>query len=70
MLRERVEAYFGKLEKLSGDDLDRSAQAIVAIEKKDTARLIAHIAEIKSRDASPSSSDTPTSLIIAYGGST
>ena len=50
MLRERVEAYFGKLEKLSGDDLDRSAQALVAIEKKDTARLIAHIAEIKSRE--------------------
>ena len=39
----------GELEKLSRADLDRSAQQTAAREKESTARLIAHLAEIKSR---------------------
>ena len=47
---ERMEAYFEKLEKATAEQLDRSAQAISVKEKKNTALLIAHIAEIAKRN--------------------
>ena len=46
---ERVKAYFAMLERLSNEDLDRSAQEIAVREKHEVARLIAHIAEIGDR---------------------
>ena len=46
---ERVKAYFAMLERLSSEDLDRSAQELAVREKHEVARLIAHIAEIGER---------------------
>lgn len=48
---ERVEAYFGKLEQLSAEDLDLSARKLVGVEKQNVARLIAHLCEISRRKA-------------------
>ena len=48
-MSERVKAYFAMLESLSSEDLDRSARELALREKQETARLIAHIAEIGER---------------------
>jgi 5-methylcytosine-specific restriction endonuclease McrA len=48
-MSERVIAYFEKLEGLSNEDLDHSAQELALHEKQNSARLIAHIAEIGER---------------------
>ncbi len=48
---ERLKAYFEKLEALSIDELDRSAEKLVRLEKRNVALLIAHIAEMSRRKA-------------------
>lgn len=48
---ERFKAYFEKLEGLSSEELDRSAEKLVRLEKRHVALLIAHIAEISRRKA-------------------
>lgn len=48
-MSQRVLAYFGMLEKLSSEELDRSARELAVREKRYGARLIAHIAEIGER---------------------
>jgi len=50
-MMERFKAYFEKLEALSIDELDRSAEKLVRLEKRNVALLIAHIAEISRRKA-------------------
>ena len=49
-MSERVEIYFAMLKTLSNTAVDESALALVLSEKQDTARIIAHIAEISERD--------------------
>ena len=49
-MRNRVEAYFGMLEQLSAEELDRSATEVAVLEKRNVARLIAHICEISRRN--------------------
>lgn len=46
---ERFKAYFERLQRLSNEDLDRSAEKLVLCEKRDVALLIAHLAEISRR---------------------
>ncbi len=46
---ERFKSYFGKLERLSDGELDRSAETLVCAEKQNVAQLIAHIAEMSRR---------------------
>ena len=46
---ERFKSYFGKLERLSDGELDRSAEKLVCAEKQNVAKLIAHIAEMSRR---------------------
>ena len=46
---ERFKAYFEKLEGLSSEELDRSAETLVRLEKRNVALLIAHIAEMSRR---------------------
>ena len=46
---ERRKNYFGKLERLSDSELDRSAKKLVCAEKQNVAQLIAHIAEMSRR---------------------
>ncbi len=46
---ERFQAYFKKLEALSTEELDRSAEKLVRAEKQSVALVIAHIAEISRR---------------------
>ena len=46
---ERFKNYFGKLERLSDCELDRSAEKLVCAEKQNVAKLIAHIAEMSRR---------------------
>ncbi|MEE9263461.1 MAG: hypothetical protein V3V11_03295 [Vicinamibacteria bacterium] len=46
---ERFKNYFGKLERLSDSELDRSAEKLVCAEKQNVAKLIAHIAEMSRR---------------------
>jgi 5-methylcytosine-specific restriction endonuclease McrA len=46
---DRVKAYLAMLERLSSEDLDRSARELAVREKHEVARLIAHIAEIGER---------------------
>ena len=46
---ERFKNYFGKLERLSDGELDRSAEKLVCAEKQNVAQLIAHIAEMSRR---------------------
>ena len=48
---EKFKSYFAKLERLSLAELDRSAEKLVVAEHGNTARLIAHIAEMSSRKA-------------------
>ena len=48
---ERFKAYFEKLEGLSSEELDRSAERLVRLEKQNVALLIAHIAEMSRRKA-------------------
>jgi hypothetical protein len=48
---ERFKAYFEKLEGLSSEELDRSAEKLVRLEKQNVALLIAHIAEMSRRKA-------------------
>jgi len=50
-MMERFIAYFEKLEELSSEDLDRSAEKVVRLEKQNVALLIAHIAEMSRRKA-------------------
>ncbi len=50
VMRNRVEAYFGMLEQLSAEELDRSATEVAVLEKRNVARLIAHICEISRRN--------------------
>ena len=64
---ERLKAYFEKLEALSIDELDRSAEKLVRLEKRNVALLIAHIAEISRRRPS-SSGGTGISLSTALAG--
>lgn len=46
---ERFKAYFERLQRLSSEDLDRSAEKLVRREKRNVALLIAHLAEISRR---------------------
>ena len=46
---EGFKNYFGKLERLSDGELDRSAEKLVCAEKQNVAQLIAHIAEMSRR---------------------
>jgi 5-methylcytosine-specific restriction endonuclease McrA len=48
-MSEKVNAYFAMLKSLSSEDLDRSARELAVREKREIARLIAHIAEIGDR---------------------
>jgi hypothetical protein len=48
---EKFEAYFEKLEGLSSEELDRSAEKLVLVGKRNVALLIAHIAEMSRRKA-------------------
>ena len=50
-MSERFTAYFEQLERLSTEDLDRSAVDLVLAEKQNVAFVIAHIAEISRRKA-------------------
>ena len=49
-MSERVKTYFAMLKALSSKALDHSAIGLALCEKQNTARLIAHIAEIGERD--------------------
>ena len=49
-MSERVKTYFAMLKALSSKALDHSAIGLAVCEKQNTARLIAHIAEIGERD--------------------
>ncbi len=46
---EKFKSYFTKLERLSHDELDRSAQTLVKSENRSVAKLIAHLAEMSER---------------------
>ncbi len=46
---EGFKSYFGKLERLSDSELERSAEKLVCAEKQNVAKLIAHIAEMSRR---------------------
>jgi len=46
---ERFKTYFKRLEGLSTEELDRSAETLVRAEKQNTALVIAHIAEMSRR---------------------
>jgi len=46
----QFKSYFTKLEALSNDELDRSAQTLVRAENQSVAKLIAHLAEMSSRN--------------------
>ena len=46
---EKIENYFTKLERLSNDELDRSAEKLVIAENVNIAKLIAHLAGMSSR---------------------
>ena len=46
---EQFTSYFTKLERLSSDELDRSAEKLVLAENTSIAKLIAHLAEMSSR---------------------
>ncbi len=48
---EQFKGYFAKLERLSSDELDRSAEKLVVAENGNIAKLIAHIAEMSDRKA-------------------
>ena len=48
---ERFKAYFEKLEGLSSEELDRSAERLVRLEKQNVTLLIAHIIEMSRRKA-------------------
>lgn len=48
---ERFRQYFAKLEHMSCDELDRSADKLVQAEKRNAAKLIAHLAEMSRRKA-------------------
>ena len=46
---EKMKTYFERLESLSTEELDRSAEKLVRAEKRNVALVIAHIAEISRR---------------------
>lgn len=48
---ERLQSYFEKLEGLSSEQLDRSVEKLVRNEKRNTALVIAHLAEMSRRKA-------------------
>ena len=48
---EKFKLYFKKLEGISIDELDRSAETLVTGENTNIAKLIAHIAEMSARKA-------------------
>ena len=48
-MRERIEEYARGLEGLSLDELSRSAEKLASRERRHTAALIAHLAEISRR---------------------
>ena len=50
-MKEKVAVYFDALERLSTEELDRSAKNLVIREKKNLACVIAHLAEISKRKA-------------------
>ena len=50
-MREKIERYFQRLESLSTVELARSAERIVATERRHVAAAIAHLAEILRRKA-------------------
>ncbi len=49
MIIEKIKTYFGTLEGLSTEELDRSAEKLVRAEKRNVALVIAHIAEMSRR---------------------
>ena len=57
MMIEKFKSYFTKLESLSDDELDRSAQTLVKAENVTVAKLIAHLAEMSARK---------TALVLGY----
>jgi 5-methylcytosine-specific restriction endonuclease McrA len=48
-MTEKMKAYFQMLERLSTEELDRSIESLVRVEKRNVALMIAHIAEIARR---------------------
>ena len=48
---DRFKKYSAKLERLSNQELDRSAEQLVYAEKRNVAKLIAHVAEMSRRKA-------------------
>src|SRR5262249_766793 len=48
---QNVEAYFGRLERLSTEELDQEAQKCVLLEQRNVAWVIAHLCEISKRKA-------------------
>ena len=48
-MSERVEAYFRMLERVSDEELDATAQQLARYDKRNDARLIAHLVEIAER---------------------
>jgi len=46
---DKVKTYFERLEGLSTEELDRSVEELVRVEKRNVARVIAHIAEMSRR---------------------
>ncbi len=46
---EKVKTYFERLESLSTEELDSSAEKLVRAEKRNVALVIAHIAEMSRR---------------------
>ncbi|TDI42964.1 MAG: hypothetical protein E2P02_12240 [Acidobacteria bacterium] len=49
MMFEQFTSYSTKLERLSDDELHRSAEKLVLVENMSIAKLIAHLAEMSSR---------------------
>ena len=49
MMIEQFTSYFKKLERLSSDELHRSAEKLVLAENTSIAKLIAHLAEMSTR---------------------
>ena len=61
---ERFKNYFGKLERLSDGELDRSAEQLVCAEKQNVAQLIAHIAEMSRRKVALELGDKSTLYLV------
>ena len=64
---EKFRAYFETLEGFSTAELDRSVEKLVHAERRNTALVIAHIAEMRE-EGELSSEGTRTRSTIACGG--